>query len=862
MYKQPLTDDLTSHFKQVNDFRSRIYQLQHAWDSLALLAQLSGTGSEMEHTRSAFNTISNDVLQHLSQETLRKTAAQLSSKAFEIINLLIRNLFERTADIGFFATDDDVRDYLAQYMRGDLNDKQHEDIHTRFEEYQKKYTVYENIVLFDSQGQLILQLDANQATLDHFDPIVALAQQSQEPYIERFYETEVNGHTYKSLMYAHEVRSKDGKTSLGVLCLCFKFVNELDTIFHNLIAEDDWSIGILLDEQHNVIASSDTYQIPLGAKLCAAPDQDCFISRFSGREYLCVTKQSEGYQGYLGPGWLGQAMIPLEHAFHHAMHAMVAHIDSETLHKVMRSPLIFSDSLLNIPKQAASIQSKLNQSVWNGNIWQSNYVDTQQKNFSKTLLCEISNTGHKTQQIIEHMVSELYQTVVSVMLENSSFCAQMAVDILDRNLYERANDVRWWALTYSFRELLGQGGQLNADDKQKIAGVLRYINNLYTVYANLIVFDRKGEVIAVSNRQYEKLVGTQLQDEWVGRTRSCQSTQEYVVSEFESTPLYDGQCTYIYAAPIRHLDGNSIVGGIAIVFDSTPQFQAMLRDVVPRDSDNQSVAGSFTVFINEQLTVISSTCAEIIVGDSFELMPQSAKLKEGEQLFDIAVYQNAYYAVGAHASYGYREYKGEQDNYRNKVIALIFTPLGKVDEINQRIRAESQVIHNKFNPNLFLQYGKDTQEYATFYVADTWMGIETRVVREAIDESQLRTLPEAAPFIAGMHTYQDGIIPVIDLARMLGHPHYFTDYRQIVVIEDKATSLKFGLFVSALGEIPYLAPGQIQPMNALFKGVSHNPGIAIANIAQNSMLTLVTAQSLWSKALTAHNTRQTEQVSV
>jgi chemotaxis signal transduction protein len=859
MYKQPLTDDLTSHFKQVNDFRSRIYQLQHAWDSLALMAQLSGTGSEMEHTRSAFNTISNDVLQHLSQETLRKTAAQLSSKAFEIINLLVRNLFERTADIGFFATDDDVRDYLSHYMNGTMTDEEHDAICFRFEEYQKKYTVYENIVLFDSQGQLIHQLDASQTILDHFHPIVALAQQSSEPYIERFYETVINGSTYKSLIYAHEVRSQDHKKSLGVLCLSFKFVNELDTIFHNLIPEHDWTIGVLLDEERKVIASSDAYQIPLGAKICAEPDQDWFISRFAGREYLCVTKHSEGYQGYLGPGWLGQAMIPLEYAFRHSMHEMVAHIDGDTLRKVMRSPLIFSDSLLNIPKQAASIQSKLNQSVWNGNIWQSNYVDTQQKNFSKTLLCEISNTGHKTQQIIEQMVSELYQTVVSVMLENSSFCAQMAVDIMDRNLYERANDVRWWALTHSFRELLGQS-QLTKDDQRKISETLRYINNLYTVYNNLIVFDRQGEVMAVSNRQYEHLLGTQLQDEWVGRTRSCLSTQDYVVSAFEKTPLYNDQSTYIYSAPIRHLDNNSIVGGIAIVFDSTPQFQAMLKDVVPRDSDDAAVTDSFTVFVNDQLNVISSTDQEIAIGESFELMPAIGKLKEGEQLFDIAVYHNTYYAVGAHASYGYREYKGARDNYRNKVIALIFTPLGKVDEINHRIRAESQVIHNKFNPNLFLQSGKESQEYATFYVADTWMGIETSFVREAIDEGQLRTLPEAAPFIAGMHAYRDEVIPIIDLARMLGHADYSTDYRQIIVIEDKTTSLKFGVFVSALGEIPYLSPNQIQPLTSLFKGVSNNPGIAIANIAQNSMLTLVSAQSLWNKALTVRSLRQEEQV--
>ncbi len=858
MHAQPLTEDLAIHFKKVNDFRSHIYQLQNAWDSLALMAQLSGTGSEMEETRSAFNTISNDVLQHLSQETLHKTAAQLSSKAFEIINLLVRNLFERTADIGFFATDNDVRDYLEKHARGQLQGDDQDNLEVRFQEYQKKYTVYENIVLFDGQGKRLHQLDAAQTTLYDRHPIVELAQQSDAPYIERFYETEINGRLYKSLVYAHEVRSKDGHSSLGVLCLCFKFVNELDTIFRNLIHHSDWTVGVLLDEKRNVIASSDPYQIPLGITLCADADKDWFIARFAGREYLCVTKQSEGYQGYFGPGWLGQAMIPLEQAFNQSIHAMVTRIDAEVLRKVMRSPLIFSESLLNIPKQAANIQSKLNQSVWNGNIWQSNYVNTQQKNFSKSLLSEISHTGHKTQKIIESMVSELYQTVVSVMLENSSFYAQLAVEIMDRNLYERANDVRWWALTHAFRNILANN-HLEREDKTRITEILQYINSLYTVYDNLIVFDRQGQVIAVSNRHYEALIGTQLTEEWVGRTRSCSSTQDYVVSQFEQTPLYDHKPTYVYAAPIRHLDGNSIVGGIAIVFDSAPQFQAMLRDVIPRDKLDTPVSGSFTLFVNEQLTVISSTHRDFATGKPFDLMPGIAKLSEGEQVFDIAIYQNTYYAVGAHAAYGYREFKSTEDSYRNKVIALIFTPLGKVDEINQRITAEAQVIHNKFNPSLFLQVGEDSQEYATFYVGDSWMGIEARFVREAIDEDQLRTLPESAPFIAGMHSYREQVIPVIDLARMLGHPHYFTDYRQIIVIEDKASALKFGIFVSALGEIPYLSPGQIQPMTTFFKGQSHNPGVAIANLAQHSMLTLITAQSLWDKVLTLRSQRQTEQ---
>lgn len=68
---------------------------------------------------------------------------------------------------------------------------------------------------------------------------------------------------------------------------------------------------------------------------------------------------------------------------------------------------------------------------------------------------------------------------------------------MDRDLYERANDCRWWALTSAFRELLVKE-RLTDDDAERLSSILRTINGLYTVYANLIVFDRRGQIVAVS----------------------------------------------------------------------------------------------------------------------------------------------------------------------------------------------------------------------------------------------------------------------------------------------------------------------------------------------------------------------------
>jgi uncharacterized protein YgfB (UPF0149 family) len=64
------------------------------------------------------------------------------------------------------------------------------------------------------------------------------------------------------------------------------------------------------------------------------------------------------------------------------------------------------------------------------------------------VLDEIRNIGHQTKGVFKSSINKLYDTVVSSLLSEIQFQAFLAVDIMDRNLYERANDVRWWALKY------------------------------------------------------------------------------------------------------------------------------------------------------------------------------------------------------------------------------------------------------------------------------------------------------------------------------------------------------------------------------------------------------------------------------
>ena len=107
---------------------------------------------------------------------------------------------------------------------------------------------------------------------------------------------------------------------------------------------------------------------------------------------------------------------------------------------------MFSEELRSIPREAASIQQVLNRSVWNGSVRQAESLEYNAA-FSKTLLWEISNAGRKTQEVFEQSIGNLHETVVASVLQNVLSRAAFAIDVMDRNLYERANDCRWWALT-------------------------------------------------------------------------------------------------------------------------------------------------------------------------------------------------------------------------------------------------------------------------------------------------------------------------------------------------------------------------------------------------------------------------------
>ena len=781
-YKGLKLDDrlvhLIRYMPDVDDLRETIGRYQAVWDNLALLGQLSGVGNEMGSTRESFFKLSESLVNHLGNEHWQELNQRLSMKASVATDMMQRNLFERTADIGFLATDQTIIDFLSQPESFSITT-----LTAHLESYRANYSVYHDIILLDSLGKVLFRLHPNGVEVSQ-DELIKTALNTNEPYVEVFRKSDLLPELTNAHIYAYRVQDSTGSV-LGVLCLCFNFQDECQRIFKEL-NDGDWSIISLTDTTGKVIASSDEQQLPIGTQV-THHTKAMKIQRLAGRKYLVSSRVGKGYQGYTGQSWLGHVMIPIDFAFERNEQPSLELTS-------LRGLDIFSLELMSIPRQADRIQVNLNRSVWNGSLHQ--HVGQSETLFSRALLWEISQTGLKTKALLADAIENLYQTVIGATLANNRFLASLAVNIKDRNLYERANDCRWWSLTARFREALAQTS-ISAEMVQELNATLAYINRLYTVYTGIMLYDKSGKVVAVSQAHLTEWIDQPINESWVSKSLALRSSREYVISDFSATPLYDNRPTYIYAAAVMHpTQAQQVVGGIALIFDSLPQFTTMLEESQPTNEQ----FNSFSAFFDEQNNVIAST------HPGFQpSKPLPINLSDVlEQGYGIVECQDGRYAVGIAQASGYREYPANTNG--KATYTALFSRIGDHLTANELTQHKSSTARQI--PKQTLTDDKAIS-IATFCIADQHYGLAVDAIIEAVDLSLMRQgIPSEDASFIGFVSHQQRVIPVISPVRWLGQTVDIAQAQLLIIEHD---FIRFALMVDQLGHIQHLTPEQIMP---------------------------------------------------
>lgn len=652
---------------------------------------------DMRTTISQYELIQTQVTDAVFIEMAKKAIFQIYDAAGFTINILKRNLFERTADVGYLATDGEIIEFLKYaHLRHDklsngkdtsLEEKQKK-IRDRLAEYQFEYTVYNEIIILDVAGNILANLNPENRGSFSKDPLLKQTQNidlhkdiDEDKYVETFRPTDLMPDHGNVLIYSQKIEDPKTRTALGTLCLCFDFEDEMTGIFKDLKQGNENIICGILDEKGVVLSASNTKILPRAKRVPFNIDTEFTFMNLGGKAYLLSTVPTEGYQGFYGLTWYGLAMIEMRYVF--SMDQNKNEFDQDTLAEIQNC---FKD-LANIKKRSDLLLEDMKRDGLNGVIQASKFND---KTFVE-IIKYLEEIGTEINSIFNLIFSNLMQTVGTSLFNELQFRAFQGNNIADRNLYERANDVCWWALTPLFRETLTRraAGTFEDQDAKNLKENLQYINDLYTPYLRLALTDRAGKIIAVSNPPLgleehfvennlpkgQEFIGIKIDENLLTRTMALPSKQDYAVTGFSSTPLYGGRPTYIYSTAIRDPENVSkVVGTILIVFDAQPQFKAMLMDTLPRDEDKKVVEGSFALFADRKKTILASTSPDYPVGSILELDDTVFSLKNGERCASIITLKSRTYAMGMQVSAGYREYK-RIDGYLNDIVSMVFIPI-------------------------------------------------------------------------------------------------------------------------------------------------------------------------------------------
>lgn len=786
MYPAFPVDRFLPYMPDVGKCERSLHELNLMWRMIEASAKMNCPAEArmilptMTATRAGISQLEQDLITSLAREKTNTVLAELATKSRYIIEIVVRNLYERTADVGFLATDHELCAFVAG-LSGDAAA-----IRQRLRSYRSKYTVYDEVMLLSPDGTVLAQIDDAGPLARSQDPLVA-ATLASDGYIETFRASDLRPGQREALIYSRRMHHPATGEIIGVLCLCFRFEEEMGRIFRTHRDHSGRSVMLLLDADDRVIASADPLWVPLGVQVPVNRHATPTLMKYAGRDYLLHTADSAGYQGYPGPaGWQGQVMIPVDVAFGRADSEVLAGLAPEWADGLLSHAHTFCPPLHEIVGAADMIRRV----VWNGQVMSAGQDGDLAR--LQSVLEQISETGALSDALFSRSIGELFETVLASGLRDAEFASHLMVDLLDRNLYERANDCRWWALSPELAALLA--GEL-PDRGARMARILAYIHGLYTVYSSLLVYDHEGRIIASSGPCGASMIDA----EALAAVKRLRTEQEYHVTPFEASALYDGKPTYVYHAALRAPGGaRPVIGGIAIVFDAATEFDAMLRGTLGEQ------AGMHGYFLDRSGAIIASTDPARPVGARFEIAPHLAAMENGHSGSCLLTHDGHYALMGCTVSHGYREFK-VTDGYPADIVAVVVESFGVVKD---GLPARQVPVPAR---KVVVGAGKGA-EFATFFVGGALFALAAAEVREARAASRLTPVSMGGGTAClGVVALEEGedytseFVWVYDLAFLVSGQRTGLDGRsQIVVVQHGARAV--GLLVSELHGVAKFHP--------------------------------------------------------
>ncbi|MBI1338973.1 methyl-accepting chemotaxis sensory transducer [bacterium] len=233
--------------------------------------------------------------------------ARLADLARSLVQLIVRNLYERTADVRWWATDSAVWSALG----ANATPAEHEHAAHRIGVIHRYYTVYKDLVLIDSSGKCIASASGSAAALgssyaarDWFAG--AMKSRSGDDFVVGSVGRAPEYSGASVLTYAAAVREGGERTgrAIGVLGVHFDWQEQSRSVVCDepTLTESEWrrTRVRLLDRDFTCIAASDGEGVGMRYPLDAAgKDKGAYNTGAAVVAYA----RTIGYQEYDGLGW-------------------------------------------------------------------------------------------------------------------------------------------------------------------------------------------------------------------------------------------------------------------------------------------------------------------------------------------------------------------------------------------------------------------------------------------------------------------------------------------------------------------------------------------------------------------------------
>ncbi|OAM87753.1 methyl-accepting chemotaxis protein [Termitidicoccus mucosus] len=245
-----------------------------------------------------------------------------------------------------------------------------------------------------------------------------------------------------------------------------------------------------------------------------------------------------------------------------------------------------------------------------------NVVSGEMVKLAESIQQATSTIAKESESLAGELAAISRELATSVRGTRLADLAYTNIELIDRNLYERSCDCRWWATDGAVVSVLEGGhgdASVVASSEERLAVILK----AYTVYFDIVVADTKGRIVANGHPGLYKVKGLDCSSEpWFVTAMGKASGDDFGFQSVHASALAAQQRALIYSCKVGRggRADRETIGVLGVVF----RWDALAQTIVNATPiDPESRAKTLIAIVDDERRILAAT-DEALLGKSFE----------------------------------------------------------------------------------------------------------------------------------------------------------------------------------------------------------------------------------------------------